>query len=220
LLALKEAKERGFRRVWFVGTPCEITPLVKLLSKDAGGLRTPKKNEKQVIRQAEHLKGFAEIVTLRIGLFCSEVFSFEGLMEGKITKEMGIPLERIQKFNVKGKVLIHLDSGETVTLPLKEAQAFARPECAFCGDFSAEHADIVAGGVGLTGQTLAGARTTLGKAWLEEAPKEGLFEICPAQAYPNSLEILDRLARKQKARSEKAYEEARAGRTSNKPAIS
>ncbi len=219
LLALKEAKERGFRRVGFVGTPCEITPLVKLLSKDAGGLRTPKKNERQVLRQAEHLKGFAEIVALRIGLFCSEVFTFEGLMEGKIAKEMGIPLERIQKFNVKGKVLIHLDSGETVTLPLKEAQAFARPECAFCGDFSAEHADIVAGGVGLTGQTLAGARTALGKAWIEEALKEGLFEIWPAQAYPKSLEILDRLARKQKARSEKSYEEARPGRTSNEPAI-
>jgi coenzyme F420-reducing hydrogenase beta subunit len=128
-------------------------------------------------------------------------------------KEMGIPLEQMQKFNVKGKVLIHLDSGETVTLPLKETQAFARPECAFCGDFSAEHADIVAGGVGLTGQTLAGARTALGKAWLEEALEEDLFEVWPAHAYPKSLEIVDRLARKQKARSKRAYNEAIAGRT-------
>jgi coenzyme F420 hydrogenase subunit beta len=220
LLALKEAKERGFQRVGFVGTPCETTPLVKLLSKDAGELQAPKKNEKQFKRQVEHLKGFAEIVALRIGLFCSEVFTFEGLMEGKITKEMGIPLERIQKFNVKGKVLIHLDSGETVTLPLKEAQALARPECAFCGDFSAEHADIVAGGVGLTGRTLAGARTALGKAWLEEALGEGLFEAWPAHAYSKSLEILDRLARKQKARSEKAYQHARGATSTQNTATS
>ena len=219
LLALKEAKERGFRRVGFVGTPCEITPLVKLLSKDPSELRSPKKNSRQLQRQAEHLKGFAEIVALRIGLFCSEVFNYEGLMEGKIKKGMGIPLERIQKFNVKGKVLIHLDSGETMTLPLREARGFARPECEFCGDFSAEYADIVAGGVGLTGKTLAGARTKLGREWLKQALEAGLFETWPAHAHPKSLEILDRLARKQKARSEKAYEEAKAGRISNEPAI-
>ena len=211
LLALKEAKDRGYRRVGLVGTPCGITPLVKLLTKDLGELRTPRKNEKQVQRQAEYLKGFAEIVAVRVGLFCSEVFMFDGLMEGKIQKEMGISLERIHKFNVKGKVLIHLDSGETRTLSLKEAQAFSRPECAYCGDFSAEHADIVAGGVGLAGKTLAGARTALGKAWLEEALKADLFDIEPATAYPKSLEILERLAKKQRARSEKAYKEAESG---------
>lgn len=208
LLALKEAKEKGFRRIGFVGTPCEITPLVKLLSKDDSELQAPKKNEKQLKRQIEHLKGFADIVAVRIGLFCSEVFRYEGLMEGKIMKEMGIPLERIQKFNVKGKVLIHLDSGDTLTLPLKEARGYARPECEFCGDFSAEHADIVAGGVGLTAKTLVGARTKLGKAWLEASLRADLFDIEPAHAYPKSLEILKRLSRKQKSRAQRAYEAA------------
>jgi coenzyme F420 hydrogenase subunit beta len=193
LLALKEAKERGYKRVGFVGTPCEITPLGKLLSRNTDELKTPRKNEKQISRQAEYLKGFAEIVAVRIGLFCSEVFSYEGLMQGKIMKEMGIPLEGIQKINVKGKVLIHLESGETLTLPLKEALGYARPECTFCGDFSAEHADIVAGGVGLEGKTLVGARTALGQEWLQEALKAELFELEPAEAYPKPLEIIERL---------------------------
>jgi coenzyme F420-reducing hydrogenase beta subunit len=74
--------------------------------------------------------------------------------------------------------------------------------------------------VGLTGQTLAGARTAPGKAWIEEALKEGLFEIRPAQAYPKSLEILDRLARKQKARSEKAYQHARGATSTQNTATS
>ena len=82
-----------------------------------------------------------------IGLLCTEVFTYEGLMVQKIQEEMGIPLTDVKKFNVKGKVLVYKKDGEVVEMSLHKAQEYARPECHHCGDFTAELADISCGGV-------------------------------------------------------------------------
>ena len=99
-------------------------------------------------RQTKFLKGFGDRVTLTIGLLCTEVFTYEGLMVQKIEREMGVPLADVEKFNVKGKVLIYKKGGEVLDMPLKRAQEYARPECHHCGDFTGEVADISCGGVG------------------------------------------------------------------------
>jgi coenzyme F420 hydrogenase subunit beta len=199
-LALEQAKEKDLKQVAFVGVPCQVTPVRKMELKDAGFLTTAKKKEAMVQKQTGFLKGYGERVKLNIGLLCTEVFDFQGLMVDKISGEMGIPLDDIRQFNVKGKVLIYKKNGELVELSLRKAQEYARPECHHCGDFSAELADISCGGVGTTDWTIVIARTRKGEEILEAMKKENLLEVKPMEEFENSWKVLLRLAKKQHAR--------------------
>ncbi len=212
-LALQEAVDKGCEKVAFVGVPCQITPVRKGSLRDTGFIQTEKKKDKIVERQTRSLKDPVDRVALRIGLLCSEVFDFEGLMVKKIQGEMGIPLEEIQKFNVKGEVLIYKKDGELVKLGLKEAQEYARPECDHCGDFSAELADVSCGGVGAMDWTITITRTDAGKAAMDELIEAGLLEVLPIQEFENSLKVLLRLARRQHQR----VPEGRAGLPAVRP---
>jgi coenzyme F420 hydrogenase subunit beta len=199
-LALEQAVALDCKKVAFVGVPCQITPVRKGAAKDIAYLDNGKKKPKHIDRQADSLKSPFSRIALRIGLLCSEVFDFEGLMVRKIQGEMGIALTDIKKFNVKGEVLIYKHDGEVVTIPLKEAQEYARPECHHCGDFSAELADISCGGVGAMDWTITIARTDAGREFLEKMISDGLLEIRPIEDFETSLKVLLRLARRQHQR--------------------
>lgn len=199
-LALVDAAEKGCEKVAFVGVPCQVTPLRKAKFKDTGFIDNGRKKPKHIERQTRSLKDPADRVVLQIGLLCSEVFDFEGLMIGKIQNEMGIPLDEISKFNVKGEVLVYRKNGELLKINLKEAQEHARPECLHCGDFSAELADISCGGVGATDWTITIARTDRGKKILDAMVAEGLLEVRPIEEFETSLKVLLRLARRQHQR--------------------
>ena len=143
---------------------------------------------------------FAARVKLNIGLLCSEVFTFQGLMVEKIEGEMGIPLSEIRQFNVKGKVQIYKKSGELVELGLRKAQEYARPECHHCGDFSGELADISCGGVGTHNWTIVVVRTRRGEEVIEAMVRDGLLELRSMDEFESSMKVLIRLARRQRAR--------------------
>jgi hypothetical protein len=105
-------------------------------------------------------------VDFTIGLLCTEVFTYEGLMVQKIQEEMGIPLTDVKKFNVKGKVLVYKKDGEVVEMSLHKAQEYARPECHHCGDFTAELADISCGGLrAWTGRSVLRSNATALDDW-------------------------------------------------------
>ena len=199
-LALAEAAEKGCERVAFVGVPCQVTPVRKAELRDPEFIVTEKKREKMVDRQTRSLKDPVERVALNIGLLCSEVFDFDGLMVGKIQNEMGIPLDDVRKFNVKGEVLVYRRDGEVVKIPLKEAQEFARPACHHCGDFSAELADVSCGGVGAMDWTITITRTDRGRRFLQEMIDADLLEVRPIDEFEQSLKVLLRLARRQHQR--------------------
>ena len=199
-LALEQAEARGLERVAFVGVPCQITPIRKMQQADAAELDNGRKKEKHIERQRHFLKGFGERVVLQIGLLCSEVFTYQGLMVEKIEKEMGIPLGEIAKFNVKGKVLIYKRDGELVEMPLKRAQEYARPECHHCGDFSAELADISCGGVGATDWTIVVLRTRHGEEVFDKLVADGRVETRSMEEFETSMKVLLRLAERQHER--------------------
>jgi coenzyme F420 hydrogenase subunit beta len=199
-LALAQAVEKGCEKVAFVGVPCQVTPVRKAELKDPAFLDNGKKKPKHIERQEKSLKEPVTRVALRIGLLCSEVFDFEGLMIKKIQEEMGIPLDQIKKFNVKGEVLIYKKDGEVVTIPLKEAQEYARPECEHCGDFSAELSDVSCGGVGAMDWTITIVRTDAGRAFMKRMIDEDLLEVQPIENFETSLKVLLRLARRQHQR--------------------
>jgi coenzyme F420 hydrogenase subunit beta len=199
-LALEEADKLGLNRVAFVGVPCQITPVRKMQTVDASFLDNGRKKAKHIERQTKFLKGFGDRVALNIGLLCSEVFTFEGLMRDVIEGDMGIPLADIKKFNVKGKVLIYKHSGELIEMNLKQAQEYARPECHHCGDFSAELADISCGGVGAMDWTIVVLRTPRGEALFDRAAADGAFDVRPMDEFETSMKVLLRLTRKQRQR--------------------
>jgi coenzyme F420 hydrogenase subunit beta len=199
-LALAEAAEKQLEKVAFVGVPCQITPNRKMEFADAGFLDNGRKKPKHIERQTGFLKGFAPRIELNIGLLCTEVFTYDGLMVDKIQGEMEIPLTDIQKFNVKGKVLIYKKSGEMVEMKLRRAQEYARPECHHCGDFTAELADISCGGVGAMEWTIAILRTPKGEAIFDAMVAEGLLETRPMEEFETSMRVMLRLTRKQRER--------------------
>jgi len=199
-LALEQAAELDLHKVAFVGVPCQITPVRKMQLVDPGYLDNGRKKEKHIDRQRVSLKGYGERVALNIGLLCSEVFTFDGLMRGVVEGQMGIPLTEIKKFNVKGKVLVYKHDGEVVEMNLKQAQEYARPECHHCGDFSAELADLSCGGVGAMDWTIVILRTERGEELFDRAARDGVFEVRPIDELETSMKVLLRLTRKQRQR--------------------
>ncbi|MFQ5915376.1 MAG: Coenzyme F420 hydrogenase/dehydrogenase, beta subunit C-terminal domain, partial [Nitrospinota bacterium] len=200
-LGLEEVKKKDLKKVGFVGVPCQITPVRKMELCDPSFIKTPNKKPKIVEKQEGFMKGFARRVALNIGLFCTEVFNYEGLMVDKIQGELGIPLADVVKFNVKAKVLVYKKDDEVVEINLKEcATKYGRPECHHCGDFSAELADIACGGVGARGWTIVVTRTPKGEEIWNRVVESGMVEVKSIEEFQKSLKILNILSTRQTKR--------------------
>jgi len=181
LLALQEAVDLKKGSLAFVGTPCQIQAIRKM--------------------QMLPLKKYVKALNFSVGLMCTESFTYDGLIEKHIQGTLGIDLHDIEKINIKAKVLVTTKSGEEKIIPIKEAKQYARKSCALCTDFSAELADISAGGVGLTGWTLTILRTQKGEEIFESAERENLFETRPVEQEKGALETLIKLSRRKSTRS-------------------
>jgi coenzyme F420 hydrogenase subunit beta len=200
-LALEEAEKRGLKKVAFVGVPCQITPIRKIQQADPAFLsESPRKKPPHIEKQTRFLKGFGTIVDFTIGLLCTEVFTYEGLMVQKIEREMGIPLSEVKKFNVKGKVLVYKKDGEVVDMSLHKAQEYARPECHHCGDFTAELSDISCGGVACMDWTITVLRSARGEALFDDMVRRGLLEVRSMDEFEQSMKVMVRLTKKQRER--------------------
>ncbi len=179
LTLLKVAVSSGLSKIAFVGTPCQILA---------------------VRRIQKALPKYAKSIALTIGLFCTENFNYEGLMVEKIQKELGINLNDIRKVNIKGKFLVHLKSGETKEIPLKDLAKFKMSACNHCGDFSAELADISCGGVGLDGKTYTMIRTEKGAVVFDDAVRKGIVKVEPVENFPFPTKILVKLSKDKRNR--------------------
>jgi coenzyme F420 hydrogenase subunit beta len=177
ILALTEAIKQKKSRIAFVGTPCQIRAIRKM--------------------QIAGLKKYVEPLKILIGLVCSECFTYEGLMENHIHKKLGINPNYVKKINIKGKMLVTLDSG-AVSIPLTETKQYTRQSCRFCGDFSSELADISAGGVGLEGWTFIIMRTEKGEELFSGAERAGVIKTRSASEEASALNLLNKLSKKKR----------------------
>ncbi len=157
ILAFKEGVEKKIGNIAFVGTPCQIHALRKI--------------------QMLPLRKYAKAIGFMIGLFCSECFTYEGLIRQFFQKKLGIKLDDIERVNIKGKMILKLKNGEVRAVSLKEAKKYSCDYCAKCSDFSAELADISVGGLGLEGWSLTIIRTEMGDEIFQKAESKGAIKV-------------------------------------------
>jgi coenzyme F420 hydrogenase subunit beta len=182
ITVLRKATADQLRHIGFVGTPCQVLALRRM--------------QKLSLRKAVG-------IDFILGLFCSESFSYEGLMLGKIQGQLGISLADVEKMNIKGRMQVMVKGGKIVEMPLKEVRPYVQPYCRFCDDFSAEFADVSLGGIGLDGRTLTIVRTERGRNLLESAVESGAIEVKPLDEFKMALDLLVRLSTNKRAKAQK-----------------
>ncbi len=170
------SKTKKYENIAVVGTPCMITALQKG-SFYPGGLP------------------FFKNIKYTIGLFCMEAFSFENVFKlsgEKFEKK----LNEITKMDISGgKFIISLKSGEVEKVPLKEVKSYARPNCGFCEDLTADYADISVGSIGSpSGWSSVITRSKQGDKIFNDAVKAGLIESKNLKEIKPGLALLERIA--------------------------
>jgi len=181
MLALQEGVKQKKKSLAFVGTPCQIQAIRKI--------------------QMLPLKKYSNPLQFTVGLMCTESFTYDGFFEKHLKENMGLDLSNIEKMNIKGNVLGSLKSGEVKSVSLSESKQYTRESCHLCSDFSAELADISAGGLGLSGWTFVILRTEKGKKIFDGAVEAGMLRTRAVDEEPFALTLLTRLSKKKRKNS-------------------
>ncbi len=178
MFAFKEGIKQKKKNLAFVGTPDQILALRKI--------------------QVLPLKKLSEALCFTIGVFCSECFLYEGFVKELIQRQLGIDLYAVKKVNIKGKLIITMNTGDVRTIPLKDAKKYASNCVSSCSDFAAELADISVGGLGLDDWTFTILRTEKGVDLFTKAESEGLIRTRPVHEEKKALDLLITLSRKKR----------------------
>ncbi len=158
--SLPKLKQYKFRKLAVVGTPCQI----------------------YTIRCMQNLgiipSGNIEIC---IGLFCYENFYFDGEKMRQFETDFNIKFDDVEKINIKEDLIIKLkdkDSGQrTVHVPFDKLNAYMRPACNSCVDFTNIYADISFGGLGSPDKfTTVITRTKMGSEIISKALRAGAIK--------------------------------------------
>ncbi|MDD4161834.1 MAG: Coenzyme F420 hydrogenase/dehydrogenase, beta subunit C-terminal domain, partial [Methanothrix sp.] len=131
VLAVKEALERGFKKIGFVGTPCQIQGLRKVKLLD------------------EPYQFGQDKIALLIGLFCMENFDYDALMNGLVKGKFGLLPKDVARFEIKKGMFRVIDkTGKAHEVKIDETDEYTFPGCGPCFDFASELADVSVGSVG------------------------------------------------------------------------
>lgn len=147
---------KGLNRVALVGMPCQIKAFRRM---EALGI-VP-----------------SDAVKFCFGLLCSGNFVFGDSQREKLATDYDFDWDDVVRLNVKADFQVHLKQDRTISIPLEELDFMKRVACRYCGDYSAEFADIAFGGLGAReGWTTAIIRTPLGRAAFADARGKAIEE--------------------------------------------
>lgn len=170
------AMDQGFKKIGFVGTPCQIQALRKV----------------QLLE--EPYKFGQEKIGLLVGLFCMENFEHELLFPHLVEGKFGLKAEEVDKFEVQKGMFRVLSGDKVKEVPLEETDEYAWKGCGPCFDFAAELADVSVGSVGSkSGWSTVLTRTDLGAKVYDAALAAGSIEETAASE--KGLALAGRLAK-------------------------
>jgi coenzyme F420 hydrogenase subunit beta len=129
--AVNEALEKGCKKIGFVGTPCQIQGLRKVMLLD------------------EPYQFGQDRIALLVGLFCMENFDYDALMKGLVTGKFGLAPQDVARFEIKKGMFRVIDkAGKAHEVKIEETDGYTFKGCGPCFDFAGELADISVGSVG------------------------------------------------------------------------
>nr|CAA43503.1 F420-reducing hydrogenase subunit [Methanococcus voltae PS] len=177
LSVLKSAvREYGCDKVGFVGTPCQVQSIRKMLKYPVGYRHVPDK------------------IALIMGIFCMENFPYNGL-KTIIEEHCGIKMEDVAKTDIgKGKFWVYSKWGDVKTIKLKDTHPYEQHSCHVCMDYTAELADISTGSVGSPdGWSTIFIRTAKGEAFYKAMEEAGVIEIKNIDDVKPGLGLVEKL---------------------------
>ncbi|MFX1303447.1 MAG: Coenzyme F420 hydrogenase/dehydrogenase, beta subunit C-terminal domain [Promethearchaeota archaeon] len=138
---------------------------------------------------------FFKNIKYKIGLFCMESFPYEGILN-LIKEQFDKDYTKITKMDISGgKFIIYLDSGGDLKVPLKDVKSYARHNCHYCEDLTADFADISVGSIGSpSGWSSVITRNKKGEKIYKEAIKAGLIESKSLKDVKPGQPLLERIA--------------------------
>jgi coenzyme F420 hydrogenase subunit beta len=184
VVGISEAVDKGYESIGFVGLPCQMGGLRKILTSDQ-----PYSGKRGI--------------KLLVGLFCMNTFKQElmDFIEGKVTR-----LEEVRKLDIKGgKLKVYEKNDNVDQFPLSEIEDYVNKGCFACKDYTAELADISIGSIGSEpGWSTVFTRTDRGVALLEGAIDKGYVEAEEVKDL-KELERLTKIKRKRAEREEEKW---------------
>ncbi len=162
LAALKSAVvTQKIETIAVVGVPCAVSAA-------------------RIMKTSDHdlLRPFGRAIRLIVGLFCTETFDYEMLINDKIVREMEIEPWQIAKLDVRGKLIIETTDNAVREIPLDALGDCVRRGCHACGDLTAVDSDISAGSMGSPdGETTLIIRTSAGVGFVDHATETGRLVV-------------------------------------------
>ena len=159
VMAVKDALEMGYKKIGFVGTPCQIQGLRKVKLLD------------------EPYQFGQDKIALLVGLFCMENFDYDALMNGLVKGKFGLEPKDVSRFEIKKGMFRVIDkAGGAHEVKIEETDPYTFPGCGPCFDFASELADISVGSVGSAdGWSTVLTRTDVGEKLYGDALAAGLI---------------------------------------------
>jgi coenzyme F420 hydrogenase subunit beta len=152
---------KGLNRVALVGMPCQIKAFRRM---EALGI-VP-----------------SDSIKFCFGLLCSGNFIFGDSQRERLAREFNFDWNDVTRLNVKEEFQVHLKEGKIIPIALEDLDFMKRVACSYCGDYSAEFADISFGGIGAReGWTTMLIRTPLGRAAFADARGKAVEELPHAE---------------------------------------
>ncbi len=162
LTALREALDKGSRRIGVVGLPCQVRSVRKMAMYD--------------LKQ----EGLDHRIALVIGLFCNWSFmarEFSAFLAGKLGAG------KVKKFDIPpppaNELQVLTDEG-VKSISLDELRPLIQPGCNECPDMTSEFADLSVGMFeGRPGWNTLFVRTQAGRDLVDKAAKSGNLKTEP-----------------------------------------
>jgi coenzyme F420 hydrogenase subunit beta len=194
VIAINDAFEKGYSRLGFVGTPCQIQALRKV----------------QLLEEPYEFG--QEKIVLLIGLFCMENFEYDSLMNGLVRGLFGLEPKDVARFEIKkGMFRVITRDGKAHEVKIEETDKFTFKGCEPCFDLVSELGDISVGSVGSPeGWSTVMPRTDIGEQLYNSALAAGLLQ--EKAVSEKGLNLVKRLAGgKSKRFEDKAAQLAKSG---------